>query len=420
MNYEKALNLIEELINYEKKFSTYNENNYDPAKVGKALKEERILINAKIFHIAGTKGKGSTSIYLASLIYYYTRENTGLYTSPHIKKINERISVNGKDITDDEFSKLIERFKDKFNIYGFTFFEALTFIAMVYFVEKECKYIVLETGLGGRLDATNFCNPEISIITRIGYDHTQILGKTLSKIAYEKAGIIKDSKPVITTRQHLLALRVIKNIAKEKKAKFYYLPRLLKYKIDYKNMTFDIIYKDITIKKIKYYIPSNVILENFLLSITTFKLYFNYIDKSLIEKTLKINLPYRMKIDGNFLFDVAHNDESLKKLFENVKKHNITTKKIVLILGVLADKELKRIAKVIKKHHRMFEQIFIVDFKTIRPTGGNELYKLVKSIKNISYTNDLKNISFDENKFYIITGSFYIMNEIEFLTKNFR
>lgn len=420
MTYEEALNFITGLINYEKKFAQYNEENYNPEKISYALKSENISLKAKIFHIAGTKGKGSTSIYLAELIYRHSGENTALYTSPHIDKINERIVVNGVAITDDEFAQLITEYKDKFTIYGFTFFEALTFIAMVYFERKECKYIVLETGLGGRLDATNFCKPVLSIITPISFDHTDILGKTLSKIAYEKAGIIKENIPVLSAKQRFQALRTLKEVAFKKNSLFFYLPEIVNYRIDRKNKIVDINFKDISFNDLKFYLPSDVFIDNFILSLTAFKLYFNQLDSKIIEDVLKIDLPFRMKLKGNFLFDVAHNDDSIEKLFKNIKAYGVGGEKKILIFGILADKELKRIAKVIKKYRKMFEKIVLFDFEAIRNSGSKELFNLLKPIKNVEYVKDLKHVNFDEKSFYVVTGSFYIMKYVEILTQKFR
>ncbi|MCX7820702.1 MAG: Mur ligase family protein [Brevinematales bacterium] len=420
MNYIESIDFINSLINYEKKFANYNELNYDPQKIKKALDAEKIVVNSQIFHIAGTKGKGSTSIYLAELIYRHTNENTGLYTSPHIERINERIVVNGKEITNEEFAELVSELKDKFNRYDLTFFEALTFMAMIYFNRKGCKYIVLETGLGGRLDATNFCLPVLSIITPISYDHTDVLGKTLSKIAFEKAGIIKQNIPVLSAGQRREALKVLKNVAKDKNSPFFYLPELVNYKINRRKKIFKVKYKDFHLKNIKFVIPSDVFIDNFILSLTAFKLHFKDINKYIIEDILKLELPYRMKVVKNFLFDVAHNDDSIKKLFQNIIKYRIGNKEKILLLGILSDKELSRIARIIKSYRKIFKRIILFDFKAIRDSGSKELFNLLKNVKNVEYIENLENLNFEEHNFYVVTGSFYIMKYVEDMLRNWK
>jgi dihydrofolate synthase/folylpolyglutamate synthase len=150
----------------------------------------------RIIHIAGTNGKGSTSSFLAS---YFTEkgERVGLFTSPHIFDFRERIRINGKKITEEFVVDFCNRIQ-KLNIdIEPSFFEITFAMAVSYFHSENCSFCVLETGMGGRLDATNIANPIVSIITNIGFDHTQFLGNTYSEIAFEKAGIIKPNTPVI-------------------------------------------------------------------------------------------------------------------------------------------------------------------------------------------------------------------------------
>lgn len=162
------------------------EEELDPDRVGWMLNKAGLSYkNIKIFHIAGAKGKSSTTLYLSHLLIYAGKRKVGLYTSPHLFKINERIQLNGRAIKDSEFSRLVESYKgfienirEKFVP---TYFDVLTFLLMAYFIQKRCDFIVLEVRPGERLDSTNFCKPLFSIIISIGYDHTDILGKTLEK-----------------------------------------------------------------------------------------------------------------------------------------------------------------------------------------------------------------------------------------------
>ena len=168
----------------------------------------------KCIHVAGTNGKGS----VCAMLFYILREagyKVGLYTSPHLKKFNERIRINDKLITDKEIADYFLKIRP--HVTSQSFFEITTAIAFLYFMENKADYVVLETGLGGRLDATNAVLPLVSVITNIGLEHTDLLGGTIEKIAFEKAGIIKNSVPVVTGAEGR-ALKVIEKIAMDKNA----------------------------------------------------------------------------------------------------------------------------------------------------------------------------------------------------------
>ena len=170
-------------------------------------------IGLKVLHVAGTNGKGSVASMLASILVK-SGYKVGLYTSPHLFDVTERIQINNKNISRPELSsclkqieKIIVRMKEKPTV-----FEVLTAAAFCYFAKKQIDYVVLEVGLGGRLDSTNVCNPLVSIITNIENEHTDVLGKTIEKIASEKAGIIKPKVPVITAEIKPDAIKVIKKV----------------------------------------------------------------------------------------------------------------------------------------------------------------------------------------------------------------
>lgn len=147
-------------------------------------------------HVAGTNGKGSTCSMIASILTE-AGYNVGLYTSPHIRRFNERIRINGRPISDADVARLAVPLMDQAKAIGGTFFEVTTAMAFQYFAERRVDVAVIETGLGGRLDATNVCTPLLSVITAIDYDHMEYLGTTIAQIAGEKAGIIKPGVPVV-------------------------------------------------------------------------------------------------------------------------------------------------------------------------------------------------------------------------------
>jgi dihydrofolate synthase / folylpolyglutamate synthase len=173
-------------------------------------------------HVAGTKGKGSTAAMIASILEA-AGYRTGLYTSPHLFSINERIQVNGSPISGEDFAWLVETLRPEVEAINrvaefgrLTTFELLTALAFLFFREKKVAVMVLETGLGGRLDATNVVGPGVSVITSISYDHTDVLGDTLTRIAGEKAGIIKPGSVVVSAPQSPEAMAVIERVCRER------------------------------------------------------------------------------------------------------------------------------------------------------------------------------------------------------------
>ena len=171
----------------------------------------------KTIHIAGTNGKGSVSHMLASVLQT-AGYKTGLYTSPHLKDFRERIKINGELVTEEFVIDFTERIKPLVEEINPSFFEITVAMAFEYFAQQNIDVAIIETGLGGRLDSTNIINPELSVITNIGWDHMNLLGDSLEKIAFEKAGIIKQGVPVVVGEVLPETQPVFEQIAKEKNA----------------------------------------------------------------------------------------------------------------------------------------------------------------------------------------------------------
>ena len=232
-SYEEAQAFLYKAIDYEKLISyQYNASTFSLDRMVRIL--EYVENPHKVFpsiHITGTKGKGSTAI-MMSTILEHAGLTTGLFTSPHLVDLKERIQINHQNISEHEFTSnlndlrpYIQHLRDTDISASPTFFEILTTVAMLYFKKKKIDMAILEVGLGGRLDSTNVVIPVVSIITNVGIDHTAILGNTLSSIAYEKSGIIKQGVPVVSAVETPEALSVIEKTCRKKDARLYLLGR---------------------------------------------------------------------------------------------------------------------------------------------------------------------------------------------------
>ncbi|HZK33061.1 MAG TPA: folylpolyglutamate synthase/dihydrofolate synthase family protein, partial [Tissierellaceae bacterium] len=316
MEYKEAL----EYINDKDKFGS----RLGLDSIGKLL---NLLDNPQrglnYIHIGGTNGKGSTASYLANSLKVEGYK-VGLFTSPYIERFNERIQINGEDIPDDVLGRITGVIREKANVMveeGFehpTTFEIITAISFMYFQEEKTDYVILEVGLGGRFDSTNIIEkPLASVITTIDYDHTDVLGKTLKEIAYQKAGIIKENGIVISYPQEDEALKVLKEISKEKNAEFY-LCDIKNIKIkssNSKGAIFDFKYKNITMENVEIAMLGEYQVYNAALALTTLMVLKEKelisIEEEAIRKGLKsTKWPGRLEVLGEnpiFLIDGAHN-----------------------------------------------------------------------------------------------------------------
>jgi dihydrofolate synthase/folylpolyglutamate synthase len=229
MTYQEALAYLYSLTNYER--VSLGSATYTPESLN--LERMRDLLAAlgnpheryKTIHIAGTKGKGSTAAMLTSCLRQLGL-HVGLYTSPHLSTFRERVQVDGALISREDVTALAARIQAlAANIPGITTFEAATALGFTYFAQQNVDWAVVEVGLGGRLDATNVINPQLSMITSLSFDHMQWLGNTLTQIAAEKAGIIKLGVPVVCHSQPLEATTVLERIAHERNAPLIMLGR---------------------------------------------------------------------------------------------------------------------------------------------------------------------------------------------------
>ena len=228
MTYHETLKYLDSFINYEEILPPSYKGTFKLERMRRLLEIlEEPHRSLKTIHVAGTKGKGSTALLISSILKE-AGLRVGLYTSPHLISFRERIRFDGRMIEEDELCRITSSIRpqlEEMRPEGISFFEVYTAIAFLYFKEKRADLSVIETGLGGRLDATNLSKSIVSVITPISLEHTAILGSTLRQIASEKAGIIKADSITVSSPQEEEALDVIKEVCQKKKNAFYLVER---------------------------------------------------------------------------------------------------------------------------------------------------------------------------------------------------
>lgn len=417
-NINEALEYIYSFINLEIIEKKYKSKVYSLDNIRNLVSLFQIdLSSFKIIHIAGTKGKGSTTLFISYLLRLLGYNVTS-FLSPHIEKINERILYNLTEIEDEEFIQIISYIKevlDNANLTPTTF-ELLFLCFLLYSKIKKPDYLIVEVGLGGRLDTTNIVLPIISVITRIGYDHTEILGKSLKSIAREKAGIIKENLPVVVTEQKITAMKVIKKVCKKKNSQLFSVKKffkLLEYKqvnchsiisFRFKNFNFNEIILN-TIGKHQIY--------NFFTSILTVYLIDNKILDNLLKiKSIEVKIKGRIEIISLtplIIVDVAHNKESalalvktLKESFPHIKWH--------VLSSMAKGKDYKNFYKTISTITKSLT-ITTCSYKESEP---EKIYKLVKKyFKECNIIVDFNtayNYFIKKDGALLITGSFYVVS----------
>lgn len=380
MNYDEAIKLITSKNNF------YIDLSLD--RITAALnKLGNPQDNLKFIHVAGTNGKGSVCTMLESILRT-AGYKTGLYTSPHIWEYTERIRINGVDISKSDFAKYAEKIIN-LNIH-LTEFEILTIIMFLYFQDKSVDIVVLETGLGGRFDATNVIKQNLcSIITHVDLDHTERLGDTKDKIAFEKAGIIKHNCPVITSEGY----EAIRDKADEMDSMFIL-------SAPYVNPEF---IEALSLK-------GNHQIENLALVITAINYLFKNIDDKTITEGLKnVKNPFRYEYieEKNLIIDASHNPNGIKALRDNLDWY-FPNQKRRFVFGCLKNKDYEKMMKLLFKED---DEIYLNEFEYPNAASYNELReKCPYPAKKYTSKDILRN-----DKLNIICGSFYMIGEMLWL-----
>lgn len=290
----------------------------------------------KSIHVAGTNGKGSSSHMLASILQE-AGYKVGLYTSPHLKDFRERIRINGKTVPKRFVIDFINKNTSFFDANKLSFFEMTVGMAFDYFAKKKVDVAIIEVGLGGRFDSTNIINPEVSLITNIGMDHTDILGDTLEEIAFEKAGIIKRNTPSVISEYQKEIAMVFEKVAESQESKLVFA-----------DMTIDKEFKTSLLgnyqnKNIKGVVASLKALNGFLVNEP-------HIESGLQKVVENTGLLGRWQVLGynpQIVCDTAHNHEGLSLVLEQIKSQRF--EKLHIVLGFVKDKNLKSVLPLFPK-----------------------------------------------------------------------
>ncbi len=373
----------------------------------------------KTYHIAGSNGKGSTASFIASILMEYGYK-VGLYTSPHFVKFNERIQINNVQITDDYLAKFISDYVDYIDEHKLTFFEVTTAIAFKYFLEQKVDYAVIETGLGGRLDATNVLNPLAVVITSISLEHTNILGNTIQSIAAEKAAIIKNNSMVFTGKLPEAAEKVVEEKCIETDSRWF---KIEDY-INIKGNTLELYTEEIELDDWNMplkgtYQKFNAALAGLVISKTLLKVDLKTIThgiKNVIRNTgLQGRFEYYSK-EPDIIFDSAHNPEGIENFLSEFKRDMSNYRKRVLLFGVMKDKSIKEMLSRLKE---FFDEIHITQVNYERCCKIEDLL-LIAGELNVQVIPENDPVKFFQNfksnkskDCLVVLGSMYLVGEIK-------
>lgn len=309
---------------------------------------------SKFIHLAGTNGKGSTAAFIDSILRT-SGLKVGLYTSPHLVRFNERIRVNGIPISNEKIVEFMQLFSDDIQRIESTFFETTSVMAFWYFEQKKVDIAVIETGLGGRLDSTNVITPDTVVITPVSLDHRDLLGNNLKNVALEKAGIIKENIPVISSQQEKLVHEVIVQKATDMNTHVTLVDPPENCTVSMEGTVF---YNGSS--RYQLSLMGEHQAQNAALAIAV----INHLSEKISENHIRIGLqnavwPGRFQVlsrDPYIIYDVAHNEEGIKALLEVANQ--IFSKKPIGLCALKDDKEIDLIANAIRGH---FEKLYVVD-----------------------------------------------------------
>lgn len=424
MNYNEALEYIHGTYRFGRKLGLDN--------ISKLLE---LLGNPqkdlKVIHVAGTNGKGSTSSFISSILVNGGYK-VGLYTSPYLETFTERIRIDGENIKEQELGRVTSIVKEKVNEMinmGYnhpTEFEVVTAIALYYYKDQDVDFVVLEVGMGGRFDATNVIeNPLVCVITPVSMDHTDYLGDTLGKIAYEKAGIIKDNSSVIIYPQEEEAFNEIKNVVNEKNAQLTIADIESKeiIKTSIKGQVFNLILGNERYDNLEIQLIGEHQVNNSIVALNVIKLleekYDIKIGKDSIYKGLReTKWAGRIELLNEnplLIIDGAHNEDGAVSLAKAVDKY-FNNKKVTFVIGMLRDKDVDSVLNVLIPK---CTKVITTKPDSDRALEADELKeKIIKmgidatAVNNIKEAVKLSVDTWKEDEVVIFAGSLYMIGEV--------
>lgn len=370
--------------------------------------------SVKTIHVTGTNGKGSTSYYLSNLLQK-AGQKTGLFVSPYIYEFNERIQLNGKNISNNDLIKIANEIETAIEIlkkddpnFSLVTFEYEVALAFQFFAQENCDYAVIEVGIGGEHDKTNVIIPEVSVITTIGLDHEKIIGPTLKDIAEEKSGVIKSNKPVVLGNVPQNVLEILLNKAQSENSKSFLLGRDFQIKI----MPDVIEYQD---SKNLYNFALRPLVEAYDIGVAVQAIQLLQLDldrKEIEEAINETRIPGRYDViqtSPEIIVDGAHNLQAMENLLNLVRKKK--KGQIYVLLGMMKDKDLGPVTKLFKDEKVTLTRIDypraarLEDF----PKEAQKEFEYKENFEE-AYTS-LKN-KLQADDMLLVTGSFYLVGAV--------
>ena len=422
MKYEEAMKYITEVGNFG--------SNYGLERTYKLLEYlDNPEKDLKLIHIAGTNGKGSTTSMITEILIG-AGYKVGMYTSPFIEEFEERIQINRNNIPKEILATLMDEIKiavDKVIEDGYnhpTEFEIITVLMLLYFKKENIDFGVIEVGLGGTLDSTNVITPILQVITSISFDHTNLLGNTLEEIAGEKAGIIKKEIPTVIYPQQEEALKVIKNKCLEMGSDLYI--------ANNENLKFEnVVNRDKPYQLLKYNNEIDILLpllgEHQIINLSVAMKAIEVLNNrnitdisvgSIVKSIKNVTWKGRLEVLSNnpyVVIDGAHNIQGIETLSRNIKKY-FKYNNLYLILGILADKDVDEMVKVITP---MAKKVYAVTPNSIRAELSEDLKnEVIKYNENCKAYDDYKEAylsalnNADENDLVLASGSLYMIGDM--------
>lgn len=381
--------------------------------------------NLRIIHVAGTNGKGAVCALIASILQE-SGYKTGLYSSPHLIAFNERIRVDGRAISDERLVELAEPLLEYSERSETTFFEITTAIAFKHFADVGLDFAVVETGMGGRFDSTNVANPAVSVITSVSKDHTEYLGDSIVKIAFEKAGIIKAEKPVVVSQRNA-GFDVIKRVAADRKAPLVVAEDCahienIEYKPDL-TMRADISTPDENMRRVEIPFCGAGSVENLILALAC--LYTGLqlkIDAASIRNgiaDIRKNSGWRgrlelVRAEPPIILDAGHNPAALENLARSLKLAGLDKSRFQCVYAAMKDKDVAKSLEALRPLCRKFIATRPNIARAETPQNIAEIAKSIgyENVETAICVEAAVNTALDSGEGIIFAGSFFLIAEI--------